>query len=81
MIQSEETVHASVPCPFCGLACDDLEVRVAAGKAKVVAHGCPRSVALFEHEALEQASIEANRPALRKPLHAPPRSCVAPGSH
>jgi formylmethanofuran dehydrogenase subunit B len=58
MIQPEETVHASVPCPFCGLACDDLEVRVAAGKAKVVAHGCPRSVALFEHEALEQASIE-----------------------
>jgi formylmethanofuran dehydrogenase subunit B len=58
MIQSEETIHTSVPCPFCGLACDDLEVRVADGRAKVVANGCPRSVALFEQEALAQPSIE-----------------------
>jgi formylmethanofuran dehydrogenase subunit B len=58
MIQSEESMHGSVPCPFCGLACDDLEVRVTAGIVKVVANGCPRSVTLFEHEALGQASIE-----------------------
>ena len=63
--QPDEIVHAAVPCPFCGLVCDDLEVRVSTGLVKVAANGCPRSVALFEYGAAVdggQAFVEG-RPA------------------
>lgn len=34
----------NVPCPFCGMLCDDLEVaRSDAGTLKVVKNGCPKS--------------------------------------
>lgn len=36
-----------VACPFCGLACDDLGVRLDGGSATVVANGCARSARLF----------------------------------
>src|SRR5437867_1883879 len=42
--------HAAVACPFCGLACDDLRVRIADGKAEVVEKGCARSITLFGRE-------------------------------
>ena len=37
----------NVPCPFCGLLCDDLGVTAAAGALTVRANGCARSHRLF----------------------------------
>jgi formylmethanofuran dehydrogenase subunit B len=56
--ESEDAVHTCVPCPFCGLVCDDLEVSVSAGKVRLAANGCPRSTALFEYAAVGQALLE-----------------------
>ena len=36
-----------VPCPFCGLACDDLVVEVGDPGTRVVANGCERSRRMF----------------------------------
>ena len=41
-------LHRDVPCPFCGLACDDLDIEVAASGTRVVANGCARSRRMFE---------------------------------
>lgn len=53
-------VHAqefdSVPCPFCGLLCDDLRVEVTKGAATVVANGCARSRSLFAANADDAAT-------------------------
>ena len=44
-------VHAqefeNVPCPFCGLLCDDLRVSTQAAEVTVRANGCTKSVRLF----------------------------------
>ncbi len=40
-------VWDEVPCPFCGLACDDLRVAALPGKLEVVANGCPISTKAF----------------------------------
>ncbi len=37
----------AVTCPFCGLLCDDLSVRVSKSETEVVASGCARSRAQF----------------------------------
>jgi len=37
----------NVPCPFCGLACDDLRIAVAEGKLEVRANACPISQRAF----------------------------------
>jgi formylmethanofuran dehydrogenase subunit B len=42
---AQEFVH--VPCPFCGLLCDDLRISVADRAATVLANGCARSRRLF----------------------------------
>src|SRR5882672_3860658 len=53
-------VHAqefdNVPCPFCGLLCDDLRVAVTRGVATVSAHGCARSRAMFSANANDTAT-------------------------
>ena len=36
-----------VPCPFCGLVCDDLRVAAQPGKLEVIANGCPISTKAF----------------------------------
>jgi formylmethanofuran dehydrogenase subunit B len=41
----------SVPCPFCGLLCDDLRVGVTNGQTSVLAKGCARSRTLFSADA------------------------------
>lgn len=38
----------SVACPFCGLACDDLQVYAHKGAVKVLANGCHKSRARFD---------------------------------
>ncbi len=40
-------VWDEVPCPFCGLACDDLRVAAQRGKLEVMANGCPISTRAF----------------------------------
>ena len=40
-------VWDEVPCPFCGLACDDLRVAAQPGKLEVIANGCPISTKAF----------------------------------
>ena len=42
---AQEFVH--VPCPFCGLLCDDLRIAVAERAATVLANGCTKSRRLF----------------------------------
>jgi formylmethanofuran dehydrogenase subunit B len=41
------SVHEHVSCPFCGLLCDDLRVRIEADSLSVQANGCERSRAQF----------------------------------
>lgn len=45
-----------VACPFCGLACDDLEVRVDGGAATVTAKGCARSAQLFAAQSADDSA-------------------------
>ncbi len=40
-------VWDEVPCPFCGLVCDDLRVASKSGKLDVIANGCPISTKAF----------------------------------
>ena len=42
---AQEFVH--VPCPFCGLLCDDLRIAVTERAATVLANGCTKSRRLF----------------------------------
>ena len=42
---AQEFVH--VPCPFCGLLCDDLRITVVERAATVLANGCTKSRRLF----------------------------------
>jgi formylmethanofuran dehydrogenase subunit B len=44
-------VFNSVPCPFCGLLCDDLRIGVTNSEASVLAKGCARSRTLFSADA------------------------------
>ncbi len=47
----------NVPCPFCGLLCDDVRVAMTRGMATVVANGCARSRALFAANAHDTATV------------------------
>ena len=38
----------NVACPFCGILCDDLEIRRDGSKIKVLKNGCARAAAGFE---------------------------------
>ena len=42
---AQEFVH--VPCPFCGLLCDDLRIAISERTATVLANGCTKSRRLF----------------------------------
>ena len=53
---SEVLSRHNVSCPFCGLACDDLEVRIDGTAATVTDKGCPRSVALFATQSAASGS-------------------------
>lgn len=45
--QNSANILDAVSCPFCGLACDDLQVQVQGTTLAVVAKGCERSKTLF----------------------------------
>ena len=46
----------NVPCPFCGLLCDDVRVAMTRDAATVVANGCAKSRALFAAHAQDNAT-------------------------
>src|SRR5258706_14040008 len=87
-------VHAqefdNVPCPFCGLLCDDLRVAVTRGVATVSAHGCARSRAMFSANANDTATAlvdgkpadlaTAGRPAPGSPRAAGPPPPIFAGA-
>lgn len=54
------TERHDVPCPFCGLACDDLGIAVSAGGVEVKTNGCTVSKAAFAragHPAAQQPRV------------------------
>ena len=59
-IEALSSIRSAISCPFCGLACDDLQVDTANGQANVVSNGCARSVVQFR----SQAPAAEHRPAL-----------------
>jgi formylmethanofuran dehydrogenase subunit B len=59
----------TVTCPFCGLLCDDLRVtRDSAGKLKVTANGCAKSITFFARTL--ESSVENPSPRIAgKPVN------------
>jgi len=53
-------VWDEVPCPFCGLACDDLRVASQSGKLQVIANGCLISSRAFA----ESSSSKSTAPRI-----------------
>jgi formylmethanofuran dehydrogenase subunit B len=58
IVRSQEL--GDVPCPFCGLLCDDLRVAMTGGTATVVANGCAKSRTLFAVTADETAAAQVD---------------------
>jgi formylmethanofuran dehydrogenase subunit B len=52
----ETDVRGDVCCPFCGLACDDLEIEVAAERLTLRKGACPISRAQFERDLPKDAA-------------------------
>lgn len=48
--RSQNTTHDNVPCPFCGILCDDLQIESRSGALKVLRNGCDKAVAGFERQ-------------------------------
>lgn len=46
--QAVPDVEEHVPCPFCGILCDDLEIGRGPGGLKVLKNGCDKAIAGFE---------------------------------
>lgn len=57
-----DTRHHNVPCPFCGLLCDDLGVDLAGGSVEVRTGGCSRGAEGFRKAA--QASRRFTNPTI-----------------
>ena len=48
--EPKSTVQTSVPCPFCGILCDDLEISTGPAGLKITKNGCTKAVAGFERQ-------------------------------
>lgn len=59
-------IFENVPCPFCGLACDDLEIESTEGRLKLTRNGCDRSRREFELPAVTSAQclVAGNKASL-----------------
>ena len=53
----DNSVTKDVPCPFCGILCDDLVIQNENQSLKVVENGCPKANRLFE-QGLPQTSAK-----------------------
>ncbi|MBA2124640.1 formylmethanofuran dehydrogenase [Hyphomicrobium methylovorum] len=47
--------YENVACPFCGIACDDLDIGPSGNGLKVLKNGCAKSVAGFERPLIERS--------------------------
>jgi formylmethanofuran dehydrogenase subunit B len=56
------TTYREVPCPFCGLLCDDLSIEVRGTELAVSEHGCARSRKGFEQPLGSLAPEVGGRP-------------------
>lgn len=78
----DDSVTKDVPCPFCGILCDDLVIQNEKNGLKVLKNGCSKSISLFEKElakasaqikgknvSLDEAIVEAS--SILKKSHAP----------
>jgi formylmethanofuran dehydrogenase subunit B len=59
---SQPSTMTDVPCPFCGLLCDDLDVTAANGRLAVVKNGCPKAIDGFERTLPSATPSIAGRP-------------------
>lgn len=59
--EASRSERSAVACPFCGLACDDLVMRIGNGQVDVVGNGCARSIAFFR----TTTSAEEYRPTVQ----------------
>lgn len=58
-----------VPCPFCGLLCDDLQVRVAEDAIEILAGGCTRSERGFSTAGDDLPRVAGDAVELEEALH------------
>ena len=49
-------ITKDVPCPFCGILCDDLVIENKNDNLKVIENGCPKATALFQEELPETSA-------------------------
>ncbi len=45
---SAATITRDVPCPFCGILCDDLVIQNQGETLKILENGCPKAISAFE---------------------------------
>jgi formylmethanofuran dehydrogenase subunit B len=50
------TISKDVPCPFCGIMCDDLVIENDNNHLKVIENGCPKAVKFFQEEIPETSA-------------------------
>jgi formylmethanofuran dehydrogenase subunit B len=50
--RADSALHDNIPCPFCGILCDDLEVVRTGQTLKVRRNGCAKAIAGFERTAV-----------------------------
>jgi formylmethanofuran dehydrogenase subunit B len=58
--EENDTLQRHVPCPFCGLGCDDLAVSVDGDSAHIAEGGCARSREGFQRAAAAPSGAEAS---------------------
>ena len=69
MVETNSAVEFDdVACPFCGLCCDDLRIRVEGPRLEVMKNGCSLSQACYQESSLANWEVVAtarvnNRPA------------------
>ncbi|MGQ0672126.1 MAG: formylmethanofuran dehydrogenase [Hyphomicrobium sp.] len=51
----------NVPCPFCGILCDDLEIARAGDGLKVLKNGCDKAIAGFERSVASAKAMVGGR--------------------
>ena len=59
--QAKNQDYSNVACPFCGLLCDDLEIRRTGESLKVMNTQCPRAIAGFERAVADAKPQVAGR--------------------
>jgi formylmethanofuran dehydrogenase subunit B len=54
--KNTSTITRDVPCPFCGILCDDLVIQNQDDKLKVTENGCAKAKSLFQEELPEKSA-------------------------